>query len=112
YRLEALTYMGQNCRAVIGICVNLRTLSQGFGNPASSDVSHLSELMKPDRTGIEIIVLELIGGRMPARGIVNFIKSIDVLSMDGRLYCLAGDVRRRAPYRDYQCRTARYRSHV
>jgi len=55
--------------------------------------------MKPVRTGIEIIVLELIGIRMPARGIVNFIKSIDVLSMDSRPYCLAGDVRRRAPYR-------------
>src|SRR5262245_25575185 len=52
--LKALTDMGQNRRAVFGVCVSLRTLCQGFGNPASRDVSHLREFMKPVRTGIEI----------------------------------------------------------
>src|SRR4029453_18119484 len=99
---EALTYMGQNRRAVFGVCVNLRTLCQGFGNPASRDVSHLRELMKPVRTGIEIIVLELIGGRMRACGIVNFIKSIDVLDMDDRPGARAMVRNRAADYRGDQ----------
>ena len=40
-------------------------LSQGFGNGSAGNVSHLGEVMQPVRTGIDIVVLKLIGGWVP-----------------------------------------------
>src|SRR5215467_6708939 len=67
-------------------------LGQGFSDRGPGNVAQLGELVKPIGTGIEIVVLELVGGRMSSRGIVDSVEAIDVLCVDdwlGRARTLA-----------------------
>jgi hypothetical protein len=64
---------------------------QGFGDCSPGNVSQLSELVQSVRTGIDIIVLKLIGGRMSARGIVDLIEAVDVPDLNDRSRRPAGD---------------------
>lgn len=54
--------------------IDLRMFGQGCGDSRPGDVSHLGELVQAVRTGIEVVVLELIGSRITARGVVDFIE--------------------------------------
>jgi len=57
-------------------------LGQGLRDCGTRDVSHLGEVVKSVRTGIEIVVLQLIGGRMSACGVVDFIETVDIVDVD------------------------------
>jgi hypothetical protein len=82
--LDALAHGRQDVHAPLGARIDLRTLSQGFGNPRSSDLPHLGELMQPVLARIDVVALELVGGGVPARSVVDLIEAVDVLDMDGR----------------------------
>jgi hypothetical protein len=67
--LQPFTHAGQCGDATLGAGINFGAFGQGFGEGGATDSSHFGKLMKPVRTWIQIVALDLIGRRMSASSV-------------------------------------------
>src|SRR3546814_14745424 len=52
------------------------------GDPLAGDVALAHQHLQPVRTLVEVVVLELFRGRIPAGGVVDAIEQVDVFGVD------------------------------
>jgi hypothetical protein len=84
-RRHAQPDAGQDHDAAFRIGKDLRMCGNGLGDRLTGDIANLGKMTKARRARIDVAALEFFSRRMPLCGVVDFIKSPDILDIDNRL---------------------------